>query len=480
VRPLIINPVTEDRYELGPMQQGMLFDTLQAESPDVYCMLVAYTLRGPLDRAAFRAAWQHVVARHAILRTSFEWHEHREPSQIVHAEAALEVQEHDWSGEGASDQDERLRALLRAESRRGFDLRQPPLMRLCLIRCAPDLHRLVIAQHHILMDGSCKPLLFQEAFTCYDAIRSGHAPQLPPARPYRDYIEWVREQDITAAEAYWQAELADFAEPTPLWADGLAAASDEEYQQHESLLGEVKTEALRLTARRSRLTLNTMLTGIWALQLAHASQRDDVVVGTTVNGRPALPGVDTMLGLFINTLPLRVRVSPDMAMSTWLRTIQISLATARDYDFTPLWRIQRCSAIPRGRPLFESIVVFENNPGYGSDDHERYGDVAITAVQPFTRNSLPLTLRGVPGRNLAIQLLYDTRRFSSETIHRAADQMTDALRELAEGIDQPVRHYLGRFQQLIEQRDADAASTYYTRRADMLRRLKRDGRTRNL
>ena len=162
------------------MQQGMLFDSVQAADRDVYCMVVVYTLAGPLDRAAFARGWQHVVDRHPILRTSFAWDAASEPTQNVHRAATLSIDEQDWEHLNPAEQDRQLDDLLRREGGQGFDLREAPLMRLTLARCSDTEHRLVVAQHHILMDGSCKALLFYEAFAAYAAFRAGESPNLPP------------------------------------------------------------------------------------------------------------------------------------------------------------------------------------------------------------------------------------------------------------------------------------------------------------
>jgi hypothetical protein len=471
----IINPAVEDSYELAPMQQGMLFDTLQAPRADVYCMLVAYTLRGPLNRAAFIEAWQQVVARHPILRTSFEWDEHSGPVQMVHRSAIAAVFEDDWRGMNAAEQHDRLTALLRAESLRGFNLHVAPLIRLSLVQCDENVHQFVLAQHHILMDGSCKPILFQDAFAWYHALCGAEQPELDPPRPYRDFIVWLRELDLAASEAFWRGELAGFTEPTPLWQDRAPKAAAEGYAEHEARLDEAATEALRQFARRTRLTLNTIVIGLWALTLSRTAAARDVVFGTTVNVRPPLVDAETMLGLFINTLPVRVLVEPDTTVASWLRRIQMTLAGARDHAFAPLSRIRSWSDVTRGRPLFESIVVFENNPGYGLEV-ERYGDIEITSARPLTRNSLPLTLRVVPSRALAVQLLYETERFAPETIHRIGAQLIDLFREIGTYVDRPVSDFLARLEQLEAEHQARDAATYEHAIADRLRSLKRQRR----
>jgi hypothetical protein len=426
----------DDEYELSPMQQGMLYDTIASPEPGMYCIVVSYRLNGSIDVPALFDAWRTVVARHPILRTSFHWHEQSAPTQAVHRAVELPVVEIDWRTLSETDQRTKLAELLEAENRRGFDVTRPPLMRLSLVRCADNVYELVVTHHHLLLDGSCKPLLFAEVFAAYEALRRHEPMALDTPTPYRCFIEWLREQDRTAAERFWRDELAGFAEPTPLWPrlSVSAAGTDGEhsYREHHVALDVAETDRLRSFARSHRLTLNTVVSGAWALLLGHASRRDDVVFGATVNAQPPdLDGIETMLGLFINTLPVRFQVPPAAKVADWLRGAQLHQTRARDYDYTPLSSLQQWSGVARGLPLFESIIVFENNLGFGADS-ERHGSVEVTDVRAHIRNSLPLTLRCVPGRSLSMQLLHETGRFSSKAVTSIAGALVHVLRALAE------------------------------------------------
>ncbi|HEX7793390.1 MAG TPA: condensation domain-containing protein [Vicinamibacterales bacterium] len=430
----------EDAYQLSPMQQGMLYDTIQSSRPGMYCIVVAYRIEGRLDGGRLFDAWRAVLTRHPILRTSFHWRDRSEPFQAVHSHVALPVVEHDWRGLSPDEQRRRLTAVLSSENLEGFDVTTPPLIRLTLIRCAEAVHELVVAHHHLLLDGSCKPLLFNEVFAFYE--HPGHEPlQLAKPEPYRRFIEWLDEQDLESAESFWRDELQGFSEPTPLWS-GVAVERQavRDYDEHHTDIDETITESLRRFARTNRVTLNTVISGAWALLIGHASRRDDVVFGATVNARPAgLDGVEAMMGLFINTLPVRVVLSRTSQVADWLKAIQTKQTTSREYDYAPLPMIRQWSSVPRRLPLFESILVFENNPGYGIDS-ERHGDIEITNARALIRNSLPLTLRCVPGRRLGIQLLYDTGRFSASTIQGIADGLVRLLTEIPVAAFRPLSH----------------------------------------
>jgi len=458
------------------MQLGMLYHTIESSEPGMYCIVVCYRLSGRLDAEAMFDAWRMVVARHPALRTTFHWHDRPEPVQEVHRHVELPVVEEDWRDLGAPEQQRRLTALLESENRRGFDVTTPPLLRLTLVRCAEDIYELVVAHHHLLLDGSCKPLLFAEVFAAYEGNRRRTLPEFGRAEPYRRFIEWLRAQNLADAERFWRAELADFREPTPLWAgSGGEAAAARDYAEQQLPLDEQTTGQLRQFARTRRLTLNTVVCGAWALLLAHANTRDDVVFGATVNARPSdLDGVEAMLGLFINTLPVRVTISRTMPLVEWLRDAQLHQLRAREYDFAPLSLIQRWSDVPRRLPLFESIVVFENNVGYGSDS-ERHGDLEITDVRALIRNSLPLTLRCVPGRTLSMQLLYDTGRFTAVAIARIGDDLVRTLTEMANG-DVPVARLMESLDNAHRTRQMLDADTFQKSVRDRLRQQARGRR----
>jgi condensation domain-containing protein len=466
-----------DEYALSPMQQGMLSQTLEAPAGGVYSIVVSYRLHGPLDAVRFAEAWRRVIAHHPILRTSFEWHGRSDAVQVVHEQAPLEVHEEDWRGLPFDAQTQRLAHFLEEDQRRGFDVRRAPLLRIALFKLDDGVHEFVLTHHHLLMDGSCKPLLFAQVFAAYEALVAGRPVTLAAARPFRAFVEWMRAQPLDAAEAFWRGEMRGVSGPTALWAsDAPPAAPAREYEEHRTRLDAGASDALRLWARRQRLTLNTAVTGIWALVLAAGAGSDDVVFGSTLNGRPAdLDGIEAMLGLFINSIPVRVRVDRQAPAAAWLRTVQSGQAEAREHGLAPLGAIMRWSGLGAGRPLFESLLVFENNAGYGAGD-ERYGDIVIASVTPVIRNSLPLTLRCVPDREIELHVLFDARRFSRARVAAVAAQVASGLNALPGLDDQPVAALLERMAAIEAVHQAESARAYETHRRDALRLLRQSSR----
>src|SRR5262245_21030197 len=349
------------------MQQGMLFHSLSAAQSAMYWQQATLTLEGELDRAALRSAWQHVVERHATLRTFFVWDELKEPVQVVERQRSLPIEEQDWSGLDAEAHADRLETLLAADRARGCDLGRPPLQRLAIVRLGERLHHVIWSFHHILLDGWSVYRVWKDVFDAYEALLQAKQPDLPPLRPYQDFIVWLRRQDLRRARDFWRQELAGFAVPTSLQ-EAIAAPSTEEREGVEVAtrtlrLDQPASAELQALARRGQLTLNTLLQGAWALLLSRYSGRPDVCFGATVSGRPAdLAGAEEMVGMLINTLPVRVRVDGGARVLDWLRELQARQADARQYDWTPLVELHGCSGVPRDVPLLDNIFIFANYP----------------------------------------------------------------------------------------------------------------------
>ena len=442
----------EDVYELSPLQQGILFHALHAPEASPYLVQVAATLRGDLDAGAFRRAWSAAVRRHPVLRSAFFWEGLEKPLQAVLAGAEPEWEVRDWSGLDAAEAQGRLEAYLAADRARGFDPGRAPLLRLALFRTGAEEHRLVFTNHHLVLDGWSLARVLADVFAFYRAeCDGGGEPHLPRPRPYREYIGWLQRRDAAAAERYWRAALADFSAATPLDFGGRgrrSASASPEYAERSHALAPELTAALEALGRIRGLTLNTLVQGAWALLLARAGGEDDVVFGATVSGRPAeIPGVEEMVGLFINTLPVRVRVRGDLPFARWLRELQDQQAEAREFEHSPLSDVQGWSGVPRGEPLFESLVAFENYP---VDEIRRTrgmpGGLSMGDLQAVERTHYPLTLAAAPGRALSFKLIYDRARFDDGVIDSLLSRLERILARAAATPDEPV----GRFPLLDE------------------------------
>jgi amino acid adenylation domain-containing protein/non-ribosomal peptide synthase protein (TIGR01720 family) len=419
----------EDIYPLTPMQAGMVFHTIaEAEDTDAYVNQVRLRVSGVDDVDAFGAAWQRVVDGTPTLRTCVVWEGVAQPVQVVRRTARLPIVRLDWSDRGRAEQDADIAALLAADRAEGIALATAPLMRLHLITVAPGEVELIWTFHHVLLDGWSAAAVFGEVCQRYagvgpDAVR----------RPFRDYLAWLSRQEHEPVERHWRGVLAGLTGPTPLPYDRrpAPATTARPGATVRRALTDEQTAALSAFAQHNGLTPSTVLQGAWALLLARHSARDDVVFGTTVSGRPAdLPGVESMIGVFINTVPTRIDVADDRDLVEWLRDLQRQQAQARRFDHVSLAQLSRWAELPAGVNLFDSIVVFENYPF----DQAAIGTLGLRVaeagdVQP---TSYPLTVVVEPGARLSIGMDYDAALFDRGTVEALARRLLLLLTEIAE------------------------------------------------
>lgn len=423
----------ETILELTPMQQGMLYHSLYTDRENPYVYQYTSRLRGRLIPASFNRAWQRVVERHQVLRASYFWKELDKPLQVIGRKVDLPFFQHDWRHLGIAEQEKQLDAFLKEDRERGFDLGQAPLMRLSLIQLADQVQELVWSFHHILLDGWSVPLLLQEVFGYYEAFSQRKELRLPPPRSFGDFIAWLQKQDVGKAESFWRQTLAGVAAPTQLPFDGkdIGVIKPEiGYAAEEVRLPEKTTSGLSDLARRQRLTTGALIQGTWALLLSRYSGRKDVVFGTVVSGRPPeLDGAESMVGLFINTLPTRARVEVRAAAIEWLRGFQTEQAEGRRYEYSPLALVQGWSDVERGTPLFESIVAFENFPT-GRVSMEGSEKLEVVSARSIEGNNYPLALIVQPEAALGLMIAYNTHRFTQPNIQRLLRELREALEKI--------------------------------------------------
>ncbi|MDZ8087068.1 MAG: condensation domain-containing protein [Nostoc sp. DedQUE12b] len=408
----------EDIYTLSPTQQGMLFHILSAPDSKMYFEQTLCTLHGTLNVSAFEQAWQQVVNRHPSLRTAFVWQGLNQPVQIVHQQPRLLIQHYDWCQLSIAEQEAQLQSYLEADQKIGFDLAQPPLMRLALIQTDANTYQFIWSICHLVLDGWSTNIIMKEFFAFYKALCQDQSLHLQPSRPYRDYIAWLKQQDLSQAEVFWRKTLQGFTTLTPLAADWRIDAYPNRHQdsgQQQIQLSLLTTEALKSLARQHHLTLNTLVQGIWALLLSYYSGEADVVYGTVVSGRPpTLPGVSSIVGLFINTLPMRVLVSGEALLLSWLKELQLQQLSMRRYEYTPLVQIQNWSEVPSSMPLFESILVFETSTA--SISSLPIENLRIDNVRSLINSNYSLVLMVTLGAELSLNISYDLHCFKSIAI----------------------------------------------------------------
>ncbi|HEX8243298.1 MAG TPA: amino acid adenylation domain-containing protein, partial [Longimicrobium sp.] len=440
----------EDLYPLSPLQQGMLFHTLYSPGTGAYLEQMSMTLRGTVHPDAFQRAWQAVVDRHPVLRTGFVWEGVPQPLQVVFRQVELPFTHADWRALSADEQERRLAAELDAERAQGLDLAKAPLIRVRLYRTGEHEHRWILTAHHMLLDGWSLPLILGEFGALYDGFVHGQTPKLPARRPFREYITWLKKQDAGAAEAFWRARLAGFESPTPLPLDRAphrAGTPAEAHAQEHATLSPELAAAIEGAARRLRVTPSGVMQCAWAAVLAAYAGERDVVFGATVSGRPPeLPGVEEMVGMFINTVPVRIRIPRSGSIAEWIQAAHLEQAEARLYEHAPLAELRTWSQVPAESGLFETLLVYENYPvdalEQGTDELNTSEDpdaFQVTAAHSPERTNYPLSLVAAPFHHaFRITATYDPGRLRAESVRALLDGLARVLEQVAADPSRPI------------------------------------------
>ncbi|GHH09286.1 non-ribosomal peptide synthetase [Streptomyces lanatus] len=426
-------PVVEDVLPLSPMQEGMVFHALYDEQGhDVYTGQMTLRLEGPVDELCLSAAVAKLLARHANLRAAFRTRRSGRPVQVIRSTVDLPWQVTDLSALPPTEREAALERLLAEDRTQRFDLARPPLVRFRLVTFDERDHRLVISSHHLLWDGWSAPVLVRELFQLYASDRA-----LPRVRPYRDYLAWLARRDRTAAEQAWRNALTGLDEPSLIAPDSRDLPAEEPHR-HVWELPEQDTEALTAAARTRGVTVSTVLQGLWAILLGRLTGRTDVVLGATVSGRDAdVPGIESMVGLFINTLPVRVRLRPAEPLADLLTRLQSEQSALLDHRHLGLADIQRATG---HTVLFDTLLVFESYPIDDEGIAEALGTegLRMTGVSVHDATHYPLTLTALPGPRLTLTLSHRPSVLDGEAVGRIADQLATLISEFIQHPATPV------------------------------------------
>jgi len=427
----------EDIYPLSPIQT-LFF------SANPGAVLSAFdqwhcTLRGDLDVSAFQRAWLETVRRHTILRSSIHGEGLSEPVQMVHRDVRLPWTIEDWRGLPSDQQAERWSSFLQQDRAQPLTLSEAPAMRFALVRVSDESWKFLWSVPALLLDGWSWPVVFRDASRLYEALSQKLPAQLEPVRPYRDYLEWLGRQSSDEAHEFWQEHLVGFRDPTPLPRETADAdGSGERYGEHALQISSDATNALQSAARRLQLTFSTLVQGAWALLLSRQSGVADVVFGAAFAGRPAdLRGVESIVGPFVNNLPVRVKVNRDSTAGEFFRQIHARLLEMSPFQFTPLMEIQGWSEVPWRHRLFDSLIVFQN---YLVDESaRRFGErIEITGFAGPVHTNYPVLLLAEPEAVLRLTLIYDRESVSLATVERWGRDLATLLERLPAFLDKRV------------------------------------------
>src|SRR4051794_2617115 len=428
----------EDLYPLTPLQEGMLFHALHSPGADAYAEQVTLTLEGEVHPEAFAAAWQAVVDRTPALRTGFVWEGVKQPMQVVFRQASVPLRTEDWSALPEAEREARWAAVLDEDRAAGWELRRAPLVRLALARTGQREWRFLLSSHHLLMDGWSLGLVLDDFSRAYDAARVGREIVLARRPAFRDYVAWIGRQPAGASEAFWRGRLGSVDEPTPLPLDRAPARAGRPAEEHGQVAEHVSAElaaALAEAARRHRVTAGTLVQAAWAVVLSRYTGRGEVVFGATVSGRPPeVPGIEEMVGLFINTVPVLVRVPARMATAEWLRALHHEQAEARDHELAPLAKVRAWSGLPPEAPLFETLFVFENFPMGAGEAEGEEPPFVVTAARAAERTNYALSLVVAPAAGgMRASATYDARRLDAARVRALLAAYLRVLEQLVTG-----------------------------------------------
>ncbi|MFI6167989.1 amino acid adenylation domain-containing protein [Nocardia sp. NPDC051052] len=429
-------PDLADVWPLSPLQYGLLFHALyDSDTADGYTVQSLLTLAGTVDATRLRTAAQALVTRHENLRVAFVETDDG-PRQLVLADAEIQWQDVDLTD--LADPESRQRELDRVialDARTRFELTRPPLIRCTLIRTAADAYRFVLTNHHLVLDGWSTPLLVRELLALY--VTSGDASALPPAHSYREFLSWLDERDDAESIAAWAESLAGIDAPTRA-VPTLAGIESTETGMVSTELSADTVGRLASTARESGATVNTLVQASWAMLLAMLTGRTDVVFGGTVSGRPPeLAGVEEMVGLFINTLPVRVRLDPAEEVVDLLARLQAEQARLMDHQHVGLAAIHQAVGLAE---LFDTLTVFESYPIDRAAISQaldiagmRVLDVEGTDATPYPLNLMVIPLRGTDGNDtLRVSVKFMADQLDPAAAQPLLDRFVGLLTQLAD------------------------------------------------
>jgi amino acid adenylation domain-containing protein len=424
-------------YPLTPMQQILLLHAIQHPKQDLGFLQIQFDMRGTVDVIALKQAWQSLFNRHQVLRTAIYWEDLDHPLQVVLRQVAPIWQQLDWQQLTPEQQQQRLSKWYLEDQQQGLSLNQAPVMRLTLIQQAADQYHFVCSCHHILLDGWSGYLMIRELFQLYQAHLQGTAKQLPAAFNYQQYVNWIQQQSLESAKIFWQQQLKGLSKTTA-WPIKIVHAKAV-YAKQTQTMNRSLTKQLQQLCRQEKMTLNTFLQGIWSLLLDGYSEQQDIVFGITLSGRTVpLAGIERAIGMFMNVLPLRVKINHHDQLLPWLQSIAAQQAQISHYEYVTLSQIQTWCVTD-----IRSLFVFQNH--YQADLLLNNDSLSLTNFESGLTSNYPLTIAIQPGEQLVFSIIYDTNYLSTEQVTKLLE---DWQKLLTESIAQPQRQLFALLQQI--------------------------------
>ncbi|MCR8843449.1 amino acid adenylation domain-containing protein [Paenibacillus sp. SC116] len=424
----------ENVYPLTPMQKGMQFHTMMEPNSGAYFEQMTFTIEGNLNVDLFEKSLEQLTQRHDVLRTNFYAGWNGQAIQVVFQNSRIRFCYEDLRTVDEHGRQHHFDKLVVADRVKGFDLSQDELMRMSVVRTGETTYQFIWSFHHILMDGWCLFIVANEVFSIYEAILQNKEPALGKAWPYRQYFEWLAQQDSEAAGQYWANYLAGYEHQT-LIPQAKTGVKAEEYaaQKVVGSLGKELTQRIQRAAKNQQVTVNTLIQTAWGILLQAYNDTDDVVFGNVVSGRPAeIPGIETMLGLFINTIPVRIRCEESSTVAEVMRKVQDQAIASQAYESYPLYEIQAMSNQKQG--LIDHIIVFENYPvdqnavDVESDSRDK---LDISNIEVVEQTNYDLNLIVVPDEEIVLRMEYNASIYDQASIEQIKNHLIHIMDQIA-------------------------------------------------
>ena len=407
-------------FPLRSTQKPLMLFASKATDPGF--LQVRFSLHGDLEFSALRKAWDVVVHRHSALRMSVHSVPGQEPMIVVRLKVTTPWRRLDWRGSSTIPVSERLTTFLAKDRLQGLDLASSPALRMALIQIEDKVHKVVLSCHHMFLDGWSTAIVINDLLAAYGSLCKKQIPNLAPLTcSYRDYLVWLKRQDRDETRAFWQHTLKDVASARKLRLEhrnNEIRSPSSGYIETAELLDKSTFQQIKAACMSNQIPPNALIKGAWAILLGTFQETDDVVFGATVAGRPAdIDGIESLVGFFSNSIPVRVRIEPSQPVGDWLRKLRDEQLSAHRHEYADLNAIQTWLDLPGNAFLFESLLVVENFPWANA---AQVNDLELTDFHSGLTSTYPVTLSVIPGDIWSIIGAYDSGRFSPSAV---ADSM---------------------------------------------------------
>ncbi|MGF6848998.1 amino acid adenylation domain-containing protein/non-ribosomal peptide synthase protein (TIGR01720 family) [Chitinophaga sp. W3I9] len=437
----------EDVYTLSPFQEGLYYHWLATPGSPMYFEQMSYRLKGKLDIAILKQSYYTLVSRHAVMRTYFTQRFGERLLQVV----SRSVSEGFSVLEPAGDGESFVEAFREQDRLRGFDLHKGSQMRLTVIDMGEEMYEFVWSHHHIIMDGWCVSILVKEFFQIYEGLKTGVAPELGRVYPYAGYIKWLNSINSNNTLNYWRNYLSGYDTVSTLPRMKAPEIKYRGTQQSLLISGDIRTD-IRKLCTVAGITESTFIQTVWGILLGKYNDTDDVVFGTVVSGRPAhLEGMEEMIGLFSNAIPVRIRPKRTSSIRNLLKEVQQMWIEGADHHYMQLAEIQAASSL--GRNLMDHMLVFENYPVVEAveENMESVRGLSVLSSGIFGRANYDMMITVIARDSIVIKFDYNKYVYEDSQIERMKSHLMGIVNAVLNDIDTAVvsLDYIGKEEQQL-------------------------------